>query len=135
MPKPFLKWAGGKRWLFESNQLQIPEFDGVYREPFLGGGAAFFACSPRRAVLSDTNRRLIELYQAMRDQHEALARISHQSAQKSGERAIEAFEAECNKIGGWIGRQRPTTEASEAQRGPSGGIFPRKQRHLCLRAG
>ena len=38
--------------------------------------------------------------------------------------AIEAFEAECIKVGGWIGRQRPTAEASEPLRDPSGSIFP-----------
>lgn len=66
--KPFLKWAGGKRWLFESKQFSLPEFSGRYIEPFLGGGAAFFHRRPRNAVLTDTNERLIELYQVIRDQ-------------------------------------------------------------------
>jgi len=48
--------------------------------------------------------------------------------------AIEAFEVEFIKVGGWIGRQRPTLEVSEPLRGPSDSIFPRKQRHLCSRA-
>ena len=48
--------------------------------------------------------------------------------------AIEAFEAEFIKVGGWIGRQRPTAKGSELLGGPSGGIFPRKQRHLYHRA-
>jgi len=47
---------------------------------------------------------------------------------------MEALEAECIKVGGWIGRQRPTAEASEPLRDPSGSIYPRKQRHLCQRA-
>lgn len=65
--KPFLKWAGGKRWLFESGQFSLPVVAGNYIEPFLGGGAAFFANRPQKSVLSDANERLIELYIAIRD--------------------------------------------------------------------
>ena len=66
--KPFLKWPGGKRWLFESAQFSLPVFLGRYVEPFLGGGAVFFQALPERAVLSDVNWRLIELYRVIRDQ-------------------------------------------------------------------
>lgn len=65
--KPFLKWAGGKRWLVESLQLTIPDYEGTYIEPFLGGGAVFFYSAPCRAILSDVNPRLIETYQAIKD--------------------------------------------------------------------
>ncbi|MFZ5775198.1 MAG: DNA adenine methylase [Thermodesulfobacteriota bacterium] len=68
--KPFLKWAGGKRWLFESEQFSLPHFEGRYFEPFLGGGAVFFEMQPANAVLSDSNRRLIELYAVIRDELE-----------------------------------------------------------------
>jgi DNA adenine methylase len=65
--KPFLKWAGGKRWLFDSGQFELPQFSGRYIEPFLGGGAAFFSLRPNAAFLSDANPRLIELYSVIRD--------------------------------------------------------------------
>lgn len=65
--KPFLKWAGGKRWLFESGQFAAPTFEGRYIEPFVGGGAVFFEIMPERAILADANIRLIELYQVIRD--------------------------------------------------------------------
>ena len=65
--KPFIKWAGGKRWLVSGDQLNIPKFEGTYFEPFLGGGAVFFHLAPKKAVLSDTNTRLIETYQAIKD--------------------------------------------------------------------
>jgi DNA adenine methylase len=73
--KPFLKWAGGKRWLFDTRQLRLPEFTGCYFEPFLGGGAAFFANRPSVAVLSDTNQRLIEVYVAIRDSFDLVESI------------------------------------------------------------
>ncbi|MFN3549127.1 MAG: DNA adenine methylase [Mesorhizobium sp.] len=63
--KPFLKWAGGKRWLMERGELSLPQTSGRYIEPFLGGAAAFFHFRPERAFLSDANARLIETYQTI----------------------------------------------------------------------
>ena len=64
--KPFLKWAGGKRWLFNSDFVaQLPAFE-RYIEPFLGGGAGFFSLKPKRAILADVNPELINLYQQIR---------------------------------------------------------------------
>ena len=73
--KPFLKWAGGKRWLFESGQFSLPTFQGRYIEPFLGGGAVFFEVRPKKALLGDTNGRLIELFTVIRDQPEEFRRL------------------------------------------------------------
>lgn len=70
--KPFLKWPGGKRWLFDSGQFEVPLFSGQYVEPFVGGGAVFFNLKPRHALLGDTNGRLVELYQVIRDDWDAL---------------------------------------------------------------
>lgn len=64
---PFLKWAGGKRWLVSNYEEFIPlEYD-RYIEPFLGGGALFFHLRPECAVLGDVNRELIETYEAVRN--------------------------------------------------------------------
>ncbi len=65
--KPFIKWAGGKRWLVDNQQFELPNFDGRYIEPFLGGGAVFFHVAPQRAILSDINPNLINTYRAVRD--------------------------------------------------------------------
>jgi DNA adenine methylase len=66
MLKPFIKWAGGKRWLVESEKFRVPDFKGRFIEPFLGGGAVFFHIAPVQAMLSDTNPKLINVYQAIR---------------------------------------------------------------------
>jgi DNA adenine methylase len=72
---PFLKWAGGKRWLVQSGQLSKPaEFDRLV-EPFLGGAAVFFALEPKIALLSDVNPELVHLYQIVRDHPEALSHV------------------------------------------------------------
>lgn len=63
---PFLKWAGGKRWLFTAKFVEsLPKFN-RYIEPFLGGGAAFFALRPHSSVLSDINPDLINLYSVIK---------------------------------------------------------------------
>lgn len=78
--RPFLKWAGGKRWLFESRQFATPSFAGRYIEPFVGGGAVFFEAMPKRAVLADANARLIELYIVIRDECEAFETLMKRHA-------------------------------------------------------
>jgi len=65
--KPFIKWAGGKRWLTADPTFSLPSYSGRYIEPFLGGAAVFFHTTPREAILSDVNPRLIEVYQTVRD--------------------------------------------------------------------
>lgn len=63
---PFLKWAGGKRWLVEKHpDLFSTQFE-RYFEPFLGSGAVFFSVAPTSSVISDCNSELIEVYQAIK---------------------------------------------------------------------
>jgi DNA adenine methylase len=71
--KPFLKWAGGKRYLIPEIQKYWPKsFRGTYFEPFLGGGAVLLAFQPRRAVVNDINPELINCYTVVRDAVEDL---------------------------------------------------------------
>lgn len=77
MNAPFLKWAGGKRWLADSASLPMPEKFDRYIEPFVGGGAVFFRLAPERAVLSDINQELINLYRVMRDSPARLEWLIH----------------------------------------------------------
>lgn len=63
---PFLKWAGGKRWLSSSRPNIFPKKYNRYIEPFLGSGAIFFKLQPEKAILSDTNHELILTYQAIK---------------------------------------------------------------------
>jgi DNA adenine methylase len=72
---PFLKWAGGKRWLVPKILELTPTDPKRYVEPFLGSGAVFFALEPKRALLADTNRWLIETYWAVRDVPEKVFRV------------------------------------------------------------
>lgn len=65
--KPFLNWAGGKRWLVSRHAVILDAPCERLVEPFLGSGAVFFHLEPERALLSDANPRLIETFAAVRD--------------------------------------------------------------------
>jgi DNA adenine methylase len=72
--QPFVKWAGGKTSLLPELLRRVPPRFGAYFEPFLGGGALFFALRPARAVLGDINEDLISAYLEVRDDPEGLMR-------------------------------------------------------------
>ncbi len=75
-PKPFVKWAGGKRQLIQELSKNFPKEHGTYFEPFLGGGAVLFHIlthNPKqRCVVSDVNSELISTYISIRDKVEEL---------------------------------------------------------------
>ncbi len=62
---PFLRWAGGKSALLPKVIALLPKRVKHYYEPFFGGGALFFAISPKgnKSTISDTNEELINCYQ------------------------------------------------------------------------
>lgn len=65
--KPFLKWAGGKRWLVAKHPEWFAFESRRHYEPFLGSAAVYFHVMPKTAVLADTNAELIATYQAVKD--------------------------------------------------------------------
>lgn len=66
IPRPFLKWAGGKRQLLSELVARVPDSYATYYEPFVGGGALFFRLQPQKAYLSDLNPELINAYQVVK---------------------------------------------------------------------
>lgn len=72
--RPFIKIAGGKTQLLPELLKRVPSSYETYFEPFLGGGALFFSMQPRNAILSDSNRKLILTYKAVRDMPDTLIR-------------------------------------------------------------
>lgn len=80
LPRPFLKWAGGKRQLLVELRARFGDapLGGRYIEPFVGGGAFFFDLYRRgllgrkKAFLSDMNQNLLDAYLGVQGDVEGL---------------------------------------------------------------
>ena len=80
--KPFLKWAGGKGQLLKEIEHYYPFDSGKltkYAEPFVGGGAVLFDILNKydleEVYISDINAELINAYQIIRDDIDALIEV------------------------------------------------------------
>ncbi len=78
LPRPVLKWAGGKTQLLDRILPLLPASIETYFEPFVGGAAIFFALARqgrfRRAVLADRNEELVEVYRALQQDVDGVIR-------------------------------------------------------------
>jgi len=65
---PVVRYPGGKRTMLRFLSQFLPEaseYTGRFIEPFVGGAAVFLFANPRRALLSDSNPELIDLYRGI----------------------------------------------------------------------
>ncbi len=93
VPRPFLKWVGGKGQLLEPLLRQVERAGafGRYHEPFVGGGALFFELARtnrlgrKQAYLSDNNDRLIDAYRAVKDNVERVIDLLHGHKERHSE--------------------------------------------------
>ncbi len=60
VPRPFLKWIGGKGQLVGELLKMAPKRFKTYHEPFVGGGALFFALQ-REGLLEDKEIHLSDI--------------------------------------------------------------------------
>ncbi len=74
--KPFIKWAGGKSQLLNEIRTKYPQKIERYCEPFVGGGAVLLDIlanfSPNEVIINDINVSLINTYQQVQTNVEAL---------------------------------------------------------------
>ncbi|MFP5379464.1 MAG: DNA adenine methylase [Vicinamibacteria bacterium] len=97
-PRPFLKWAGGKRQLLPALRRHVPAHFGVYHEPFLGSAALFFDLVSRgrvaSACLSDTNAELVGCFAALRrSADDVIAALGALADAHAAEGAAHFYEA------------------------------------------
>ena len=64
----FIRYPGGKQRILKHILPYLPfvNFNKKFVEPFVGGGALFFAYNPKKALLADINKELIDLYRGIR---------------------------------------------------------------------
>ena len=94
-PRPFLKWAGGKRRLLPTITSEFPDKFDRYFEPFLGGGSVLFhilsAYPSVRCYAYDTNPELIGAYETVRDDVDQLVSLLRDHADR---RAAESSDCD-----------------------------------------
>ena len=69
IPRPFVKWVGGKRQLLPELQKRMPDNFRKYVEPFVGGGALLWTLNPNQydsIIINDYNSELINLYKVVK---------------------------------------------------------------------
>lgn len=64
--KPIVKWSGGKKDEIKKFIDYIPKDYDTYLEPFTGGGAVYFHIQPRKAVINDVHKELIDFYNSIK---------------------------------------------------------------------
>lgn len=76
VPRPFVKWAGGKKKMLPFIMSSFPDKVKTYYEPFLGGGSVFFEMLRqgrfKKAVIGDSNAELANAFQVVQSDVEAL---------------------------------------------------------------
>ncbi len=102
---PFLKWAGGKRWLVEANVKYSPDNFRNYFEPFLGSASVFFSLPIERAILSDVNSELVGAYEAIKNDWEKVENCLRKHASRH-----------CDEYYYQIRSSRPKKEHTKAAR-------------------
>jgi DNA adenine methylase len=102
-----VKWVGGKSRLLGQLSPLLPPGVALMRhvEPFVGGGAMFFARRPSRALLCDVNPALIGTYEAVRNDTEALIERLEHLAREHDARAYYRTRERYNRA-----RKLPETE-------------------------
>lgn len=77
IPKPFVKWVGGKRRIIKKLHELLPSDISDYYEPFLGGGALYFSKfrQIQTAHLSDVNIDLLLCYQVIKKDSDKLIKL------------------------------------------------------------
>ncbi len=109
LPRPVIKWAGGKRQLLPQLLRYAPPTFDHYWEPFIGSAALFFEL--RRlgrigtATLGDVNAELIGVYKALRDAVEPLIECLREHEEHKFDRDYFYEVRNWDREPGW--QQRP----------------------------
>lgn len=78
VPRPFVKWAGGKTKMIPFILSSFPDKVSTYYEPFVGGGSVFFEMLRqkrfKKAVIGDSNEDLMAAFQSVQSNVEGLIR-------------------------------------------------------------
>jgi len=67
--KTFIKWPGNKQKHLKHILPHVPTNFNRYIEPFLGSGSLYLCLQPKRSILNDCNKDLIDIWNLIKDDH------------------------------------------------------------------
>ena len=73
--KTFIKWQGNKSKHINKFIQYIPPFTGTYIEPFLGSGALLLKLQPKKWIINDLNKDLINIWNHVKNNPEEIIKI------------------------------------------------------------
>lgn len=111
--KPFVKWAGGKRQILDKIKSFMPKTFNTYFEPFIGGGALFFDIMPKQAIINDSNKELMNIFEVLKNKemYKKMCRILNKHEKKHSEEYFY-FIRDKDKNKRSINKMKPWTRAA-----------------------
>jgi DNA adenine methylase len=73
--KTFIKWQGNKSKHINKFIQYIPHFTGTYIEPFLGSGALLLKLQPKKWIVNDINKDLINIWKYVKSDPQGIIDI------------------------------------------------------------
>lgn len=73
--KTFIRWPGNKSKYIKYLQKHIPKQFNTYVEPFLGSGSMFLYLQPKRYIVNDVNKDLMNVWKAVKNRPKSLVNV------------------------------------------------------------
>jgi DNA adenine methylase len=73
--KTFVRWQGNKSKHLNKFIEYIPEFSGTYIEPFVGSGAMLLKLQPKKWIINDLNKDLINIWKSVKEHPQEIIKI------------------------------------------------------------
>ena len=73
--KTFIRWQGNKSKHINKFIEYIPDFSGTYIEPFIGSGALLLKLQPKKWIMNDLNKDLINIWNQVKNNPDEIIKI------------------------------------------------------------
>lgn len=73
--KTFIRWQGNKSQHLNKFIEYIPDFSGTYIEPFIGSGALLLKLQPKKWIINDLNKDLINIWNQVKNNPDEIIKI------------------------------------------------------------
>jgi len=96
--KPFMRWVGGKSQMLKHIKPLVPQFDGKYIEPFIGGGAMYLNLNYNDCIINDLNSDVAAIYALLNNDGTALMDAISDSKYKNDKESFFIHRKRFNEL-------------------------------------